>query len=429
MKKLMAVLLSAAVVASLFSGCSSKSSSQSTSGKTYNLSYWALFSGGEGDAMNKLVTDFNSSHKNIQVKITELEWDPYYTKLEAAVAAGKGPDIGVSHITKLPELVKGNYIYNVDDYAKAVGVKWSNYTDNFMTASTFNGKHYSIPIDTHCYAIFYNKTMLKAAGMVGSDGKPNITPGNNGQGFIDYLVALKSKLPSGKFALAETEKGDDVYRFWFSIYNQLGGKNFISADGKTCKIDTEKAVKAINYMKDLWTKYKVIPENLDNNHFPDQFQNQNAALMLNGVWSIYTMANTNGLDFGVIPFPKLFDNASAWGDSHNLILPKQKNLDKGREEAALTFMNWVAENGAIWGQAGHIPAYTPARESSAYTSLPGRSDLVNAVSSVVFPSQSAQTWPCKQIIYQNLETVLNGSVQPDAAFKTIEEQINKQLKS
>jgi len=298
-----------------------------------------------------------------------------------------------------------------------------------MTASTFNGKHYSIPIDTHCYAIFYNKTMLKAAGMVGSDGKPNITLGNNGQGFIDYLVALKSKLPSGKFALAETEKGDDVYRFWFSIYNQLGGKNFISADGKTCKIDTEKAVKAINYMKDLWTKYKVIPENLDNNHFPDQFQNQNAALMLNGVWSIYTMANTNGLDFGVIPFPKLFDNASAWGDSHNLILPKQKNLDKGREEAALTFMNWVAENGAIWGQAGHIPAYTPARESSAYTSLPGRSDLVNAVSSVVFPSQSAQTWPCKQIIYQNLETVLNGSVQPDAAFKTIEEQINKQLKS
>jgi maltose-binding protein MalE len=35
--------------------------------------------------------------------------------------------------------------------------------------------------------------------------------------------------------------------------------------------------------------------------------------MLNGVWSIYTMANTNGLDFGVIPFPKLFDKTPPRG--------------------------------------------------------------------------------------------------------------------
>lgn len=433
-----------ALASSILAGCSSSGNASSGSaqsnnsqapaasadtGKKYNLNFWTLFSGGDGDVMTKVVNTFNQSHPNIQVKITALEWDPYYTKLEAAVAAGNGPDIGVSHITKLPELVSQKVVYSLDDYAGTCSVDWNNYNQNLMQASTFDGKHYSIPIDYHPYVLYYNKTLLKKAGMLNSKGEPDITEGQDGKGFIDYLVKLKSKLPSGVSPLAETESGDDVYRLWWTLYNQAGGKDFISSDGQSAKIDMQPAVKAINYYKDLVDKYQVIPKNLNKDHFPDNFQNQTSAMLINGVWSVNAFANTKGLDFGVMPVPKIFDSSAAWGDSHNLVLPVQKNLDKDKEAACVTFMNWVSQNGQIWGQAGHVPANISAQKSPDFQSLPKRSGFVGSVSNVVFPKQSEQTWPLKEIIYKNLETVLNGSTTPEAAFKTITDQINKQLKS
>ena len=282
---------------------------------------------------------------------------------------------------------------------------------------------------SHPYVLYYNKSLLQKAGMLNSSGEPDITAGQDGKGFVDFLVKLKSKLPSGVSPLAQTESGDDVYRFWWTLYNQAGGKDFVSSDGNSAKIDTEPAVKAINYMKDLFDKYQVIPKNLNKDHFSDKFQNQSCAMLINGVWCVNTFATTEGLDFGVMPVPQIFNNSDCWGDSHNLVLPAQSNGDKGKESAAVTFMNWVSQNGQIWGQAGHIPANTTAQKNPAFTALPKRSGFVNSVSNVVFPKQSEKTWPLKDVIYKNLETVLNGSTTAETAFKTITDQMNKQLNS
>lgn len=449
-KRCASVFLSAAMAVTVFAGCSGNgstttaasaaagssqsgaaaSSVSADNGQKYTLNFWTLFTGGDGDVMAKVVKAFNDSHPNIQVKITTLEWgDPYYTKLETSVAAGNGPDIGVSHITKLPELVSQNVLSSLDDYTQSCSINWNNYGQNVMQSSTFNGKHYSIPLDFHPYVLYYNKTLLQKSGMLNGKEEPDITPGEDGKGFADFLVKLKSKLPSGVSPLAETESGDDVYRFWWTLYNQAGGKDFVSDDGGSAKIDTEPAVKAINYMKDLFDKYQVIPKNLNKDHFSDKFQNQSCAMLINGVWSVNTFADTKGLDFGVIPIPQIFNNSDCWGDSHNLVLPAQNNGDKGRETAAVTFMNWVSQNGQIWGQAGHIPANTAAQKSSEFTALPKRSGFVSSVNNVVFPKQSEKTWPLKDIIYKNLETVLNGSTTAETAFKTITDQMNKQLNS
>lgn len=437
--KCMSVLLSS-ILAVSFSSCSGNqagknssnvqpSSAASASQPKRTLNFWTLFSGGDGDVMDKVVKSFNDSHPNIQVKITALEWDPYYTKLETAVAAGNGPDIGVSHITKLPELVSQNVIYSLDDYVKSCSINWDDYNQNVMQASTFNGKHYSIPIDYHPYVLYYNKTLLKKAGVLNSNGKPDITEGQDGKGFVDYLVKLKSKLPSNISPLAETESGDDVYRFWWTLYKQAGGKDFVSQDGKKAEIDLQPAIKSINYYKDLVDKYQVIPKNLNKDHFPENFQNQTAAMLINGVWSVNTFSNTKNLDFGIMPIPKIFNSKATWGDSHNLILPVQQKPDKDKETACVTFMNWVSQNGQIWGQAGHIPADSKARSSSEFQSLPKRSEFVSAVNNVVFPKQSEYTWPLKEIIYKNLEMVLNGTTSAQTAFQTITDQMNKQLNS
>ena len=65
------------------------------SGATYDgpkvtLEFWNGFTGGDGPFLRKLVEQFSSEQKNIDVKMTVLEWEDYYSKVPNAVASGSG---------------------------------------------------------------------------------------------------------------------------------------------------------------------------------------------------------------------------------------------------------------------------------------------------------------------------------------------------
>ena len=55
------------------------------------LVFWSLFSGGDGEFMDKMISEYNESSPKKQVQSIMLVWADYYTKLQTAVAAGKGP--------------------------------------------------------------------------------------------------------------------------------------------------------------------------------------------------------------------------------------------------------------------------------------------------------------------------------------------------
>ncbi|MCL2472261.1 MAG: hypothetical protein FWF26_01155 [Treponema sp.] len=63
------------------------------------LVFWSLFSGGDGGWMDQIIAKYNATNPVKQVQSIMLVWADYYIKLETAVAARKGPDIGVSHVS------------------------------------------------------------------------------------------------------------------------------------------------------------------------------------------------------------------------------------------------------------------------------------------------------------------------------------------
>ena len=69
-----------------------------------DLSFWSLFTGGDGEWFGQIVDDYNATSPTNPVECITLVWDDYYTKLQTAVATGNGPDTGVSHVSKLYEL-------------------------------------------------------------------------------------------------------------------------------------------------------------------------------------------------------------------------------------------------------------------------------------------------------------------------------------
>jgi multiple sugar transport system substrate-binding protein len=401
----------------------SASASSDTGGEKVSLSFWTLFSGGDGDNMQALIDEFNKTHPNIQVKNTKLEWGEYYTKLITAVGNGNGPDVGISHTSRLPDLIEQGVATELDDVAGQANVDWASFNQNLLNATVVDGKHYAVPIDTHPFIMYYNKKLLKDAGVLGADGKPVIDPG--GDGFVKFLTTIKEKLPKvTPFALSNSN--DDPYRLWWALYSQQGGNDVVADDLKTAQLDADKGAKAAQYIQDLFQKYGVIKKN--DPDFYKNFQSGTAAVMMTGVWATGIWESTKGLDFGAMPIPKIFDQDATWGDSHTIILPTTKDNDPVKRKAAITFANWIADNGQIWAKAGHIPSKPSVFEKQEFKDLPYRSDYVSVADTVKFSKHSTKNWQIRDLaLFKFLNEVWANKMTPADAMAKMQTEIQKVL--
>lgn len=152
------------------------------------------------------------------------------------------------------------------------------------------------------------------------------------------------------------------------------------------------------------------------------------AISFNGVWSTGTFEkNKDTLDFAAIPFPQLFDKPAAWGDSHTLVIPVQKNKDEKKAAAAVKFANWLADNGTMWAKAGHVPSKTAAAESQEFKSLPYRSDYAEVANVVTFLPNSDKVGPIKEILVPHFDKLMTGQATVDQVLADAERQVNDLL--
>lgn len=72
--------LAALLAASCVLPVAAKANTQANS--PLNVVWWDFFGGGDGVRMQEIIKDFNSTHPDIQIKPTTLEWGtPFYTKV------------------------------------------------------------------------------------------------------------------------------------------------------------------------------------------------------------------------------------------------------------------------------------------------------------------------------------------------------------
>jgi multiple sugar transport system substrate-binding protein len=89
-------------------------------------------------------------------------------------------------------------------------------------------------------------------------------------------------------------------------------------------------------------------------------------MLVAGNWFYWT-ATEAGINYGFAKMPTFFDSPKTWGNSHNLVIPRQPagTPDEVYVAAAKAIL-WINEHSDEWGiYGGHIPAYDAARESEA----------------------------------------------------------------
>lgn len=388
------------------------------------LVFWSLFSGGDGGFMDEIIADYNSKGPSREVQSIMLVWADYYTKLQTAVAAGKGPDIGVSHVSKLPELVDQGVVEPIDSYLEQMEFDMSSvYASNSIDSVTFDGQIYAIPLDTHAEILYYNTDILERAGVaLNADGQLDI---NSWDEFKAIMDQCKAVLEDGETTLSMTNAGDDPYRIWWATYFQMGGTPLVNDDGTEVTLDMDIAKKAAETVKSLFEDSYII-EGIDDHQ--QLFQSGKAAFATCGTWATGAFEKTENLNFGAQAWPKLFDNDSCWADSHTMILPV--NPDRTEEEtlAAVEFLVGVSgDGGAIWAGSGQIPSNMSVLESDEYLSMPYRSSYKSALQTAVLPSKNPHFYAMKDGIIENLNTYWTNVADVDTAIQGLYDELESNL--
>jgi multiple sugar transport system substrate-binding protein len=344
---------------------------EATSGGVVEVNLWDFLSGGDGVRWKQIISDFNASQTGVKVTSTTLTWgDTFYTKVHTAVISGQTPDVMTYHLSHFPAGLKANDLRPItEEELQSVGLSFKDFNPILVNKSQdisasygTAGSMYGIPLDTHTHIIYFNKDILKKAGLLGADGRPTGLTGID-----NFTAALKKiKETTGEIPLAFSSSQDSgtVWRLFYTLFAQQGGSFTPNGKFSMDQLDTY-GVKALQTMTD-WTAKGYIPTNAAYAAAIALFSSGKAAMMVNGNWEVPTMVDLQKsgklpFEYGVMAFPQLFDNQSTWADSHQIVIPRNtKNpLSPEKLKAVLTFVAYVEKHADLWAGGGHIPAYMP----------------------------------------------------------------------
>ncbi|HZR40615.1 MAG TPA: extracellular solute-binding protein [Ktedonobacteraceae bacterium] len=398
------------------------------SSPTTDLTYWNLFTGGDGVRMVQMQKDFTKSHPNINFEADTLTWgDPYYTKLAMASAGGRPPDVGISHLSRVPAFAASNMLdpFDLNELAK-YDISEDKFLPSLWQKAQYNGKLYAIPLDTHPFVMYYNIDVCQKAGLLGPDGK--LKPLDGTAAVMDALK--KAQAVTGNLGLALDTRDVQPWRLFYTLYNQLGGQ-ILSSDGRTLVIDEGKAEQALSFMRDLTITNKVASSTMDYGGAVATFGSGKAGFHWNGDWELPTFQGQN-LHFDMLPIPNFFGQTYyAQADSHSFVLPHQATVDPTRRAASLEFISFMLKDSLVWAGGGHVPAYLPVATGNDYKNMSPQSHYASVASNVVFDPVawfSGSGSELENQAGQAFQTVLVGQFTPQQAIAQFSAALQKLLK-
>lgn len=162
-KKIISVLLVAAMAVSMVAGCGSKNDSKKSDSKSgeKTLEVWVP---PLDDATEKnwgdLLKDWEKE-KDCKVNLTVIPWDKYEETYTTALNSGEGPDVGYMYNEMFPTYIDSGAVEDMSSYVTDEDKKEYKYLSN---GNMMDGQ-YGWPLVTGVpFVLYYNEDILNALG-------------------------------------------------------------------------------------------------------------------------------------------------------------------------------------------------------------------------------------------------------------------------
>jgi ABC-type glycerol-3-phosphate transport system substrate-binding protein len=201
------------------------------------------------------IADFRKIHPEVTVEWLDKkgpEWGPFY---QTQVVAGTAPDIIDTQGALWLEYASSGGLVDLTPYLQRDPAVKDHYHPKFLQTWVYEGKHYMVPFYVSKTLLFYNKTMLKEAGIA----RPPQT--------FDELLDAARKMTKGEKSGFMTLNFDWLY--WSLL--AMNGVELLTPDLKKAAFNTPAAVKTVDALakatadgtinKVAWTGRWVEPNN------------------------------------------------------------------------------------------------------------------------------------------------------------------------
>ncbi|UUU36244.1 extracellular solute-binding protein [Streptomyces sp. CA-210063] len=235
---------------------------------TGSLTVWAAQ--GDADVLDKVVKPFRTANPDLDVKVTLIPNAEYYTKLQAAIAAGKGPDVAQFFPESQAQFLDPSILRAVPDGL----VDPDGFFKSLWDAGVVDDVAYTVPWYAYTYALVYRADLAKKAGVEAPATWDEMVP------FFKALQGAGAKRGLGADNGWDIFNGQDV-----AMYAWQAGGSLLSSDG-TWTLDTPAMVDALKYNASFFTSGAAdtaTPTFLDAQPY---FVSGKTATMITGPWVI-----------------------------------------------------------------------------------------------------------------------------------------------
>ncbi|MFI7016676.1 extracellular solute-binding protein [Streptomyces sp. NPDC050164] len=309
-RRLLATVALSTVVAVVGTACSSgagSTDSKDADSGTYTI--WDPYPQfAKGSAWTKLL-DKCGTQAGVKVKRTGFDTSDLANKTLLAAQQGNSPDVLIVDNPVVSTLAEAGVLTTTDDNK----LDTSKVDPNLLAAGQSGGKTYGTPIGANTLALYYNKKVLKDAGV-------DIASVKDWKSLTAALAKVKKAGKKGiTFSAIGTEEGSFQFLPWFW-----------GAGAELTELDSARAVSALSLWQD-WLKQGYAPNSVINNTQTtswQEFAGGDYAFAENGTWQLAN-AEKAGFEYGVLPIPGADGgNAAAPTGGEFVTLPVQD--DTGR---------------------------------------------------------------------------------------------------
>lgn len=280
---------------------------------------YALWDSNQQPAMEASIKEFMKQNPDIDVKVELVGWNDYWTKITTGVAAGTLPDVFWGHLAYFSGLITKGALMDLTPYIKKDKVDFSIYYPALVKNWNYKGKQYGIPKDWDTIAVFYNKELFDKAKIPYPTEDLSWNPKDGGE-----FLQIAQKLTIDENGKNASEKGFDknkIAQYGWAITPdsnmQCGWINFVWMNGASGVLDKPygtkfilnqpKAIEAMQFWADLFTKYNVAPSPIGGQGTStsgwEMFRAGKVAMTPQGSWMM-SDARTTKLKWDIALLPK-----------------------------------------------------------------------------------------------------------------------------
>lgn len=399
-KKIVSIILTTAMLATVMAGCGSNEASQQApaaeapaaeetpatdapaateapaaeeapaeeaSGEAITLK-WAIWDKDITPYWQAIKENYEAANPNVTIEMTDLGSTDYMTVL-ATELSGSGSDFDVVTIKDVPgyaTLVSKNTLEPLDSYISAAGIDLAQY-GGVDKQVTVNGSLYELPFRNDFWVVFYNKDIFDAAG---------VDYPTNDMTFDEY-DALARQVADPTFGAQVYGTHYHTWRSAVQLFGVLDGKHSI-LDGNYDFFKPYYELVLKEEDDSICRNYADL--SAEGLHYSAAFSGGDVAMLNMGSWYISTLiaslesgeydASLCG-NWGMVKYPHAegVEAGSTLGTITGLAVTSVSD----QKDAAFDFVKWVsgAEGAKVMAQTGNFPALMNDEVAGIISSLEG----------------------------------------------------------